>query len=175
MDKPITELHFKFMALSNKFRDLFSPRNNILIEAGIESGFHVLDYGCGPGSYIKPLAELVGTTGKIYALDIHPLAVQMVQGIARKHNLTNVETILSDCDTGLPDTTIDAVLLYDTLHSLNDPNRVLKELHRVLKPGAILSLSDHHMKEEDITSKVTSPNLFTVSGKGDKTYIFSKV
>lgn len=163
------------MALSYKFRDLFSPRNKILTEAGIKSGFRVLDYGCGPGSYIMPLAEIVGTTGKIYALDIHPLATQIVQGIARKHNLTNVETILSDCDTGLPDTTIDAVLLYDTLHDLHDPDRVLKEFHRVLKPGAILSLSDHHMKEEDITSKVTSSNLFTLSAKGNKTYTFSKV
>jgi ubiquinone/menaquinone biosynthesis C-methylase UbiE len=119
MDMPITDLHFKLMALSYKFRDLFSPRKNILIEAGIKSGFHVLDYGCGPGSYIMPLAELVGTTGKIYALDIHPLAIQMVRGLARKHNFTNVETILSDCDTGLSDTTIDAVLLYDTLHNLH--------------------------------------------------------
>ena len=174
MDKPIPELHFKFMALSYRFRDLFSPRKNILIEAGIESGFHVLDYGCGPGSYLMPLAELVGTTGKIYALDIHPLAVQMVQGIARKHNLTNVETILSDCDTGLPGATIDVVLLYDTLHNLHDPIRVLKEVHRVLKPGAILSISDHHMKEGDITSEATSSNLFTLSTKGDKTYTFSK-
>jgi ubiquinone/menaquinone biosynthesis C-methylase UbiE len=175
MEKPINELHFKFMALSYKFRDLLSPRKNILIEAGIKSGFRVLDYGCGPGSYIMPLAELVGTTGKIYALDIHPLAIQMVQGIARKHNLTNLETILSDCDTGLPDTTIDAVLLYDTLHDLHDPDRVLKEFHRVLKPGAILSLSDHHMKGEDITSKVTSSNLFTLSAKGKRIYTFSKV
>ncbi len=175
MNKPITEFHFKLMALSYRFRDLFSPRKNILKEAGIESGLHVLDYGCGPGSYIIPLAELVGTTGKIYALDIHPLAVQTVQGLARKHNLTNVETILSDCDTGLPDTTIDAVLLYDTLHTLNDPIKVLKEFHRVLKPGAILSLSDHHMKEEGIVSKVTSSNLFMVSAKGNKTYTFSKI
>jgi ubiquinone/menaquinone biosynthesis C-methylase UbiE len=175
MDRPINEFHFKFMALGYKFRDLFLPRRNILREAGIKPGFHVLDYGCGPGSYIMPLAELVAATGKIYALDIQPRAIQMVQGIARKRNLTNVETILSDCDTGLPDTAIDAVLLYDTLHTLHDPNRVLKEFHRVLKPGAILSISDHHMKEEDITSKVTSSNLFALSAKGNTTYTFSKL
>ena len=175
MDTPITELHFKLMALTYRLRDLFSPRKSILKEAGIKQGFHVLDYGCGSGSYIMPLAELLGTTGRIYALDIHPLAVQTVQDIARKHNLTNVETILSDCDTGLPDTSIDAVLLYDTLHTLDDPIKVLKEFHRVLKPGAILSLSDHHMKEEGIVPKVTSSNFFTVSAKGNKAYTFSKI
>jgi len=175
MDEPMTEFHFKLMALTYRLRDLFSPRKNILKEAGIKPGLRVLDYGCGPGSYIMTLAELLGTTGRIYALDIHPLAVQAVQGIARKHNLTNVETILSDCDTGLPDASIDAVLLYDTLHTLDDPITVLKELHRVLKPGAILSLSDHHMKEEGIVPKVTSSTLFTVSAKGNKAYAFSKV
>jgi len=39
--------------------------------------YHVLDYGCGPGSYIKPLLELVGCSGKIFALDIHPLAIKL--------------------------------------------------------------------------------------------------
>ncbi|GAH29083.1 unnamed protein product, partial [marine sediment metagenome] len=45
-------------------------------------------------------AEFVGKSGKIYALDIHPLAIQMVQRIATKKQLTNVETICSDCKTG---------------------------------------------------------------------------
>ncbi|MCK4241915.1 MAG: methyltransferase domain-containing protein, partial [Dehalococcoidia bacterium] len=61
------------MSLTYKFRDLRLPRMDILKEVGIEPGFHVLDYGCGPGSYTIPLAELVGESGKIYALDIHPL------------------------------------------------------------------------------------------------------
>lgn len=61
--------------------------------------------------------------------------------------LANVETIHSDCKTGLPDNSVDAVLLYDTFHDLSDPDGVLEELHRVLKPDGILSFSDHHMKK----------------------------
>ena len=113
MDKPQSNLDFKFMTLGFKFRDFFLPRKNILKEVGIRPGFHVVDYGCGPGSYITAAAELVGKSGKIYALDIHPLAIQMVQSIAAKKQLTNVETICSDRKTGLPDKSIDVVLLYD--------------------------------------------------------------
>jgi len=174
MDKPMANLHFKFMSFGYKFRDFFLPRMNILKEVGIETGFHVLDYGCGPGGYIIPLAELVGKSGKIYALDIHPLAIQRVQNIVSKKKLTNVETICSDCKTGLPDNSVDVVVLYDTLHTLSDPNGVLEELHRVLKPNGILSFSDHHMKENEIVSKVTNRGLFRLSKKGERTYSFSK-
>ena len=76
MDKPKSNLDFKLMSMTYKLRDFSLPRMNILKEVGIKPGFHVLDYGCGPGCYIIPLAELVGKSGKIYALDIHPLTIQ---------------------------------------------------------------------------------------------------
>jgi ubiquinone/menaquinone biosynthesis C-methylase UbiE len=175
MDKPVSNSHFKFMSFGYKFRDFFLPPKNILKEVGIEPGFHVLDYGCGPRSYTIAAAELVGKSGKIYALDIHPLAIRSVQSIASKRQLSNVETICSDCKTGLPDNSVDVVLLYDVLHTLSDPNGVLEELHRVLRPNGILSFSSGgHMKENEIMSKVTNRGLFRLSGKGKRTYSFLK-
>lgn len=175
MDRPQPNLDFKLMSFCFKFRDFFLPRMHILKEVGIKRGFYVLDYGCGPGSYIGPLAELVGQTGKIYALDIHLLAIQRVQSIASKRQLKNVETICSDCQTGLPDNSVDAVLLYDTLHALSEPDRVLEELHRVLKPNGILSVSDHHIKESELVSKVVRRGLFRLSRKAKRTYCFGAV
>ena len=174
VDKPMSGFAFKFMALGFRIRDFFRPRIDLLKEVGIEPGFRVLDYGCGPGSYIVPLAELVGASGEIYALDIHPLAINEVKTIASHKGLTNVKTIQSDCDTWLPDNSMDIVLLYDTFHDLARPDDVLQELHRVLKPGGTLSLSDHHMKERDILTRVTNTGLFRLSRKGDKRYSFSK-
>jgi len=126
------------------------------------------------GSYVTPRAELVGKSGKTYALDIHPLAVQAVQRIASKKQLTNVEAILSDCETGLPDNSVDVILLYDTFHDLSDPNGVLAELHRVLKPDGALSFSDHHMREHEIVSKVTHRGLFRLSRRSKRTYSLLK-
>jgi len=174
MDKLQSNLSFKTMSFSYKFRDFFLPRKNILREIGINPGFHVLDYGCGPGSYISPISKLAGKSGKIYALDIHPLAIQMVQNTASKKQLANVETILSDCATGLPDNSIDVILLYDILHDLNKSDDVLQELHRVLKTNGILSVTDHHMKSNEITSKITSNGLFKLLKKGEKTRSFCK-
>jgi ubiquinone/menaquinone biosynthesis C-methylase UbiE len=168
-------LHFKLMSLTYKFRDFFRPRRDILKEAEIQKGFHVLDYGCGPGSYIIPLADFIGPSGKIYALDIHPLALNMVKKRAAKKHLANVMTIQSDCLTGLPNGSIDVVLLYDVFHDLEHPEIVLKELHRVLKPDGILSFSDHHLQENDIVSGITQPGLFVLARKGPMTYSFRKI
>ena len=55
MDKPSSDFHFKGMSFLFKIRDLFLPRKNVLKEVGIRPGFHVLDYGCGPGAYLIPL------------------------------------------------------------------------------------------------------------------------
>jgi len=175
MDKPMANFHFRLMSFGYKFRDLFLPRKNVLKEVGIKPGSHVLDYGCGPGGYIIAAAELVGKSGKIYALDIHPLAIQMVQSIVSKKQLTNVETICSDCKTGLPDKSIGITLLYDIFHGLGKPTEVLAELHRILKPNGILSFNDHHLKEEEIVSKITDKGLFKLSTKGKNVYNFAKV
>ena len=169
----MSDFGFKVMALMFKIRDFFRPRRGIVQEVGIKEGFHVLDYGCGPGSYVKAVAELVGKSGKIYALDVQPLALDLVKKVAARNQLMNVETILSDCKTGLPDDSVDAVLLYDTFHGLADPDCVLEELHRV-KPSGILSFSDHHMKENEIVSSLTNTGQFKLLKKGKRTYSFAK-
>jgi ubiquinone/menaquinone biosynthesis C-methylase UbiE len=175
MDKPMSNFDFRFMSLGFKFRDFFLPRENILKEVGIKPGFYILDYGCGTGSYTIPAALLVGDSGKVYALDIHPFAIQWVQSMAAKRHLSNVEAILSDCATGLPDLSIDAILLYDTLHGLSKPHGVLAELHRVLKSDGVLSVNDHHIKEEkEMISRILGEGLFMLSRKGEKVYNFSK-
>lgn len=174
MDKPMSSLHFRIMSSFFVIRDLFLSRANILKEVNIKPGFKVLDYGCGPGSYTIVASRLVGSKGKVYALDIHPLAIQKVKTLASKRGLNNVQTIQSDCATGLDDESMDVVLLYDILHLLNQPEQILKELHRVLKPGGILSCNDHHMKGNRIITRITEKGLFALSNQGKKTYNFSK-
>jgi ubiquinone/menaquinone biosynthesis C-methylase UbiE len=170
----MSDFGFRAMAFMFKVRDFFRPREDIVEEVGLREGFHVLDYGCGPGGYVKPVAVLVGESGRIYALDISPLAIQTVKKIVVKNLMRNVETILSDCSTGLPDDSVDAVLLYDVFHNLTDPNGVLEELYRVLKPDGVLSFSDHHMKEDEIMSELTNKGLFALLKKGKRTYSFAK-
>ena len=175
MEKTHSDFGFKFMSLMFKLRDLFKPRGRVLKEAGIGPGVQVLDFGCGPGGYIIPLNKLIGSYGKIYALDVNPQAIEAVKNIASKKNLNNVETILSDGKTGLPDTSMDFVLLYDVLHHLSRPEDTLGEIYRVLKPEGILSMSDHHIEDDDIIRTITAPGTFKLLKRDKITFSFVKV
>lgn len=174
MNRVQSDLGFRLMSFMFRIRDILRPRMDVLKEAGIKTGDKVLDYGCGPGSYIIPLAGLAGKEGTIYALDINPLAIRMVQDTISKKHLTNVKTILSDSKTGLPDKSIDVVLFYDVLHNLDKPDIVLEELQRILKQDGKLSVSDHHLKGKKLVSGVTNSGFFRLSGKGERTYSFMR-
>ncbi len=174
MDRAMPNIAFRGMTFMINLRDSIIPHREILKEANVKPGFRVLDYGCGPGGYVPSAAELVGESGKVYALDIHPLAIQRVKNIVRKKQLTNVETIHSDCPTGLPDRSVDVVMLYDIFHMLDNPLAILTELHRVLKPGRTLSVSDHHMRQDAIVSGITNSHLFQLATRGKHTYNFAK-
>ena len=175
MTEYMPNLYFRFMAFEFKIRDLFSPRKNIIANIGIKPGDSVLDYGCGPGSYVVPVSRLIGETGRIYGLDIHPLAIKYVQDLSKKKRLTNVTTIQSGNDTGLPDNCIDIVLFYDVLHGLPQLEPIFRELHRVLKPSGILSVNDHHLKEDDIKSRFMRYGLFRFKEETRHATSFSKV
>lgn len=156
-------------------RDKNDPPHNKIEKTKIKKGSIVLDYGCGPGSYSIATAEVIGNTGKVYAADIHPLAIKEVKKRAREKHLINIETILTDCDTKLEDNIIDVVLLLDIYHDLSDPESILKELHRVLKKDGWLSVDDHYFKDDEIISKITNTGLFKFYEKKDELFNFNKL
>jgi len=170
----MSNIWFRLMALEFKIRDYRRPRQEIVSEVGLKAGFQVLDYGCGPGGYVPAVSKVIGSSGKLYALDALPIAVEMVKKVVAKNELKNVETTLSDRATGLPTEELDVVLLYDVFHDLDDQKAVLNEVYRVLKANGQLSFSDHHMEENEIISKVAGSGLFKLENKGKYTYSFAK-
>ncbi|HET6588549.1 MAG TPA: methyltransferase domain-containing protein [Candidatus Nitrosocosmicus sp.] len=108
----MNSLSFRFMALYFWFRDYFSPPTKTIQRIGIQSGINILDFGAGSGSYSIPAAKLVGSTGKVYAADIHPLAIKQIRKKAEIKGIKNLYTIFTDCETKLPDSSIDIVLLF---------------------------------------------------------------
>jgi ubiquinone/menaquinone biosynthesis C-methylase UbiE len=171
--EPQPDWAFRFMALGYRFRDARRSRKDFLQEAGIRPGDTVLDFGCGAGSYAIPAGLMAGNSGRVYTLDIQPLALRMVTDRARKAHLNNLSTILSDCNTGLPDQSVDVALLYDIYHDLSDPTAVLSELQRVLKPGGILSSHDHHMEKPQLKQAMESGGLFRAIREGELTLTFA--
>ena len=170
----MSNVGFKVMALGFKVRDALKPRERIVKEIGLKPGFSVIDFGCGPGGYVPATSKAIGENGKLYALDINPAAIEMVNKLVAKNGLKNVEIIQSSGDTHLPAKSIDVVLLFDVFHDLKKQNEVLAELYRILKNTGLLAFSDHHLSEDEITSKVTESGLFMLHRKGENIYLFTR-
>jgi ubiquinone/menaquinone biosynthesis C-methylase UbiE len=172
MDKTMSAFEFNIMRAAFSVRDILISPAKVLDETRLNPGDTVLDYGCGSGSYSFAAAEKVGEKGKVYALDILPLAVKKMDTTIHKKNISNIETICSACHTGLESNCIDAVLFFDTFHMCNNREAIVSEFYRVLKKNGVLYVNDHHLKEEKIISEITKSGLFSLLRKGRKMYSF---
>jgi len=159
-----SDLAFRFMALGYKLRDLLQNPRRSLEKARLRRGMSVVDYGCGPGSFTIAAAELVGHEGKVFAVDIHPLAISAVKQKSSRKGLQNVETILvKGYDTGIEASSVDRVLLIDTIHAIDDPDALFREIHRMLKPDGLLFMEKGHMAMPEQKSLVEKTGLFKIT------------
>jgi ubiquinone/menaquinone biosynthesis C-methylase UbiE len=176
-DRPMPGIFFRGMTAIFRVRDWLRPRGVLLDEIPLKAGDTVMDYGCGPGSYIPELAARVGKGGVVIAVDIHPLAIQGVEALARRQGLHNVQAYLSD-GVHLPDledASTDVVVLFDVFHMIGDQAGVLREMHRILRPGGILAVNDHHMDQDDLAARVTRGGNFRLAKRGMHSFTFTPV
>ncbi len=135
----------------------------------LKKGQVVVDYGCGPARYIENASKAIGTTGKLYAVDIHPLAIEKVNTKIKQKQLNNVETILAQgYSTSIEGSSIDVVYALDMFHMVSSPLELLQEFHRILKDTGIAIIEDGHQKRSETLKKVLDTNLFTIVEETDK-------
>ena len=113
-----------------KFFDL----REILTRMGLDAKVcDVVEVGCGYGTFTIPVAKVI--SGQIHAYDIDEEMIRITKCEAGKAKLNNVNAILRDITaegTGLPDESVDYVMLFNILH-LETPELLLKEAIRILK------------------------------------------
>ena len=118
----------------------------MLRSVGIRPGWHAFDAGCGSGSFLPLLAELVGPSGRIAALDLAPDNVAIVERRVAAWGLpTPVEARVGSV-LALPydDGTFDAVWCAATSQYLTDAElaTTLAECRRVVRRGGIVAIKE---------------------------------
>ncbi len=110
---------------------------------GIQPGERVLELGPGPGTFTVGAARRVGAEGRLVAVDIQPEMIAQVDRRVQEAGLTNVETHVANA-YALPveDGSVDRAFLITVLPEIPDRGRALAELHRVLRPGGVLSITE---------------------------------
>jgi ubiquinone/menaquinone biosynthesis C-methylase UbiE len=160
--KPMSNLTFRLMQAVMYVWDIFlrHPRKD-LERMPLKEGMTVVDYACGQGHYTIPLAQIVGPKGRVYAVDIQPLAVEVIRKKANRESLSSITAVLVDSyDTGIPDAIADVVLFIDALHYIADPDALFREIHRLLKPNGILCMDPGHLTVNEGRSIVERTGLF---------------
>jgi len=110
---------------------------------GIGEGSVVADIGAGSGWFTIRLARRVGPNGLVYAEDIQRLMLQAIDRRVHGMGLLNVKTWLGTAlDPGLPARAMDAVLIVDAYHEVEEPVVLLRNLATSLKPGGVVGIVD---------------------------------
>lgn len=119
----------------------------MLRRVGLHPGWRVLDAGCGGGSYLALLAELLGPEGQIVASDIAPENIERVeQRIGRGEFACAVEARVADVTAlPFPDASFDAVWCAAVTEYLTDAQLLVAfaELRRVVRPGGLIAVKEH--------------------------------
>lgn len=113
--------------------------DRVLATLDLKPGMTVADVGAGSGYYSWRIAERVGAGGTVYAVDIQPEMVRLLQQQMTQRGAANVKAILgTSTDPRLPAATLDLALMVDVYHELEYPYEMLASITRALKPGGRL-------------------------------------
>jgi ubiquinone/menaquinone biosynthesis C-methylase UbiE len=114
----------------------------------------ICDLGCGNGFYTIPLAQLTGSEGRVYAVDIQSEMLEMLVERAREAKVDNIKPVLGTAiDPKLPDGGIDLILLVDVYHEISHPEPMLAAMKRSLSPAGRIALVEFRAEDPDVPIK----------------------
>ncbi|WP_394000185.1 class I SAM-dependent methyltransferase [Luteimonas sp. WGS1318] len=130
-------------------------RGSVLLqELALTPGMAVADVGAGTGYYARRMAPLVAPGGVIYAVDVQPQMVAMLEEAAAQPGLdTLVPVQASVSDPGLSPESVDLALMVDVYHELEYPHEVLGALVQALRPGGRLVFVEYRAGDDAVPIK----------------------
>jgi FkbM family methyltransferase len=113
----------------------------------------VADIGAGTGYFSFRLSRAV-SKGKVYAVDIQPEMLAIIEQRKRSLKADNVVSVLgTETDTTLPDQQVDVVLLVDAYHEFSYPREMMESIVRSLKPGGRVVQVEYRAEDPDVPIK----------------------
>jgi demethylmenaquinone methyltransferase/2-methoxy-6-polyprenyl-1,4-benzoquinol methylase len=170
----IGQLIIRIMAsiMESRFRyRLFEPIK-IIQGAAIHPSEDVLEVGCGTGFFTVPIARFLGDKGSLTSIDILPKSIEKVSKKIQDAKLRNVRVFKDDAlNIQLDSESMDVIILFGVIPSPVLPlNKLLAEMHRVLKPGGKMSVWPPIMVHKSIIKS----KLFLFSGKRNNVLTYKR-
>jgi 2-polyprenyl-3-methyl-5-hydroxy-6-metoxy-1,4-benzoquinol methylase len=126
----------------------------MLANLGVKPGSTICDMGCGNGFYTLQLAKMTGNKGHIYAVDIQPEMLKMLNERADAQKISNITPVLGTfSDPRLPRGEIDLMLLVDVYHEFSHPAEMLAEMKESLAPQGRIVFVEYRAEDPQVPIK----------------------
>ncbi|RKT38051.1 class I SAM-dependent methyltransferase [Thiocapsa rosea] len=120
---------------------------------GLAPDAQVADIGAGTGYFTFRIAEAI-PTGRVYAVDVQPEMLEVMQKRIERRAITNVTPVLgAEDDPKLPSESLDAVLLVDAYHEFAYPYEMMRGIRSALRPGGRVFLIEYRGEDPRIPIK----------------------
>jgi predicted methyltransferase len=123
-------------------RDTWQKPGELIRLMKVKPGSRVADVGCHEGYMTVKLAASVGTSGKVYAVDVEESKLARLQANLSERGLDNAETILGAYGNPRLPQDLDAVLILDAYHEMDEHQEILSHILRSLKPEGRLVICE---------------------------------
>ena len=126
----------------------------LLAELALKPGMVVADVGAGTGYIARRMAVQVGPAGVVYAVDVQPEMIRLLQSLAAQAKLAQIRPLLGAVDdVRLPASSIDLAIMVDVYHELEFPREVLASIVRALKPGGRVVFVEYRAEDPRVPIK----------------------
>ena len=113
----------------------------------------VADIGAGSGYHTFKIAALT-KNGFVYAVDIQPEMLMVIEETKETNKIKNIETILgTEKSIQLPSNSVDKILMVDVYHEFNFPAEIIVSIKRALKPNGELFLIEYRSEDSTVPIK----------------------
>jgi ubiquinone/menaquinone biosynthesis C-methylase UbiE len=125
-------------------REAFQRPEQIMDALLIGDGSTVADLGAGGGWFTVRLAIRVGPNGRVYAEDVQPEMIQAIERRVAREGLKNVTMVLgTQTNSNLPAGAVDAILIVDAYHEMEQPVTLLRNMAMSLKPTGLIGIINY--------------------------------
>jgi precorrin-6B methylase 2 len=130
-------------------------RTDLLIkELDVKPGMVVADIGAGTGYFSRRISPLVGNKGRVFAVDVQPQMVTLLERLAAREKITNITAVLGESDqVKLGDSSIDLAIMVDVYHELEYPYEMMQSIVKALKPGGRLVFVEYRAEDSFVPIK----------------------
>jgi arsenite methyltransferase len=129
---------------NSKAADPKNKPDKIVKNLELRQGQKVADIGVGGGYFTLRFADIVGTDGRVFAVDTDQNFLDFVKKTAEEKGLVNVETVLATKDgVTLPEKSIDLIFMRNVCHHLANRSEYFKKLKTALKPDGRIAIIDY--------------------------------